>query len=142
MLCFAVLMAVPWEKTRLAMLTYNKLDGGRKSQMMMLFQLPSFDAEAIVTRNNGSLAAALIENPEVVLETDLLSFKHTVTKAKLELLDKVQYEAVYTTLIGDFKELFALFKKYFGDYDALQIYVVRPTETCHDPDVEGCTVAQ
>lgn len=98
--------------------------------MMMLFSLPSLNAEAIVTRNNGSLATALVENPEVTLKTDLLSTRPTVTRAMLDLLDKTQYGDVYTELIDDFKELFALFKKYFGDYDALQIYIVRPVEAC------------
>lgn len=88
MLGLAVLMTIPWNQTRLAMLTYNRLDGGTKSQMMMLFQVPSLNAEAIVTRCNGSLAAALVEDPNVVLETELLSVKHTVTKARLDLLDK------------------------------------------------------
>lgn len=97
---------------------------------MMLFSLPSLNAEAIVTRNNGSLATALVENPEVTLKTDLLSTRPTVTRAMLDLLDKTQYGDVYTELIDDFKELFALFKKYFGDYDALQIYIVRPVKAC------------
>ena len=143
MLCLAMLTAAPWDRTRLAVLTYNKLDGSTKSQMMMLFQLNTLDAEVIVTMRNSSLAAALVEDPRVVLKTGLLSPSHTVTKAELEFLDKTQYEAAYTELLEDFKDIFALFQKHFKDYESLQMYLVRPTAMCpRDSEVEECIVTQ